>query len=72
MGSCIVYYHCQEGRPERQINTGQEVTEMEQDKMTTKEIIRLIDWLVARGNTVEEGIQCIKYIAGEPDPKEEK
>ena len=45
---------------------------MEQDKMTTKEIIRLIDWLVARGNTVEEGIQCIKYIAGEPDPKEEK
>lgn len=45
---------------------------MEQDKMTTKEIIRLIDWLVARGNTVEEAIQCIKYIAGETNPTEEK
>lgn len=37
--------------------------------MTAKETVRLIDWLKANGHTDAEATDCIKYIAGETDPK---
>ena len=42
------------------------------DELTTKEISRLIDWLKSKGHTAEEAAECIKYIAGAQEPKQDK
>lgn len=41
----------------------------EVDEMTTKEVDRLIDWLLAHGHSAEEIRDCIKHIAGTNAPK---
>ena len=33
------------------------------EEMTTREIDRLIEWLILNGHTHEEAAACIKYIA---------
>ncbi len=38
---------------------------MELDEISTKEIARLIDWLVAHGHTSDDAADCIRYIAGQ-------
>lgn len=45
---------------------------MDNDAMTTREVDRLIDWLIAHGHTAAEAAQCIKYIAGTQGPGQEK
>ncbi len=36
---------------------------MEETSMTATETARLIDWLIAKGLTEKDAIECIKYIA---------
>ena len=41
------------------------------ERLTTKELDRLIDWLTAQGLPPEKVLECIKYIAGESAPTKE-
>ena len=36
-----------------------------EESMTAKETERLINWLMEKGHTAEEALECIKYIADE-------
>ena len=38
------------------------------ERLTTKELDRLADWLTAQGLPPEKALECIKYIAGESAP----
>ncbi len=38
------------------------------ERLTTKELDRLTDWLTAQGLPPEKVLECIKYIAGESAP----
>ena len=40
----------------------------EDDQMNTKEVDKLIEWLIAHGHTYEEAHDCIKYIASTSKP----
>lgn len=41
------------------------------ERLTTKELDRLTDWLTAQGLSPEKVLECIKYIAGESAPAKE-
>ena len=40
------------------------------DEMTTREVDRLADWLMAHGFSADQVLECIKYITGNTPPKE--
>ena len=42
---------------------------MEECNLTAAEAARLIDWLKANGHSAEDATECIKYIAGQQEPK---
>ena len=47
----------------------QEVKRMKgAEEMNTKEVDRLIEWLIAHGHSYEEAHECIKYIAATSKP----
>lgn len=35
----------------------------ERDELTTHEIVRLFEWLKARGFSAEDAVDCLKYMA---------
>lgn len=39
----------------------------ERDELTTREIVRLIEWLEARGFSDEDAVNCLKYIAADKE-----
>ena len=43
---------------------------MRRNEMTIKEVLRLIDWLMARGMSEKDAIECLRYIGSSPKPKE--
>ncbi len=38
------------------------------ESMTATETARLMEWLTSNGHTAEQAIQCVRYIAGMPEP----
>lgn len=41
------------------------------DEMTTRELDRMADWLIAHGLTAEQVLDCVKYITGTQGPAAE-
>ena len=39
----------------------------ERDELTTREIVRLIEWLKARGFSAEDAVDCLNYMADEEE-----
>ena len=44
--------------------------EVNMDEMTTREVDRLADWLMAHGFSADQVLECIKYITGTTPPPE--
>ena len=45
--------------------------EVNMHEMTTRELDRLADWLMAHGFTAEQVLECLKYITGTTPPQEQ-